>query len=161
MEINLFKRSLRSKLIPKKKHTNYPKEKDIMTRFEHLSRIKLFYEIRLFPSPHVIIKDTKRPKSTRKPGIKNIRILYNMNSLSSDNLSFFLCFSAYLFSIICIPNWDLMSPPKLTRYTPITEIIDPIFKGFIEPLWNDFKFIFFISSYDFISKWLNTYKPLF
>ena len=53
-----------------------------------------------------------------------------------------------------------MSPPELARYTPVTEVIDPVFECLLEPRRDDFEVTLFISFDDFFRKYIRSYEPL-
>lgn len=53
-----------------------------------------------------------------------------------------------------------MPPPELATYTPITEIIDPVFENLIKSFWDNFEFSFFVTSDDFLRHLRHTDKPL-
>jgi hypothetical protein len=53
-----------------------------------------------------------------------------------------------------------VSPPELTRDTPVTQIVDPVFECLIESFWYYFEFSFFVSSCDLLSHRTSSYEPL-
>ncbi len=56
--------------------------------------------------------------------------------------------------------WYLMSPPELTRDTPVTEIVDPVLEGFIEPFRDDFEVFFLVSDDHFLGHDTCSHEPL-
>ena len=51
-----------------------------------------------------------------------------------------------------------MTPPKLTRDTPIINIFHPLFEGVVKTFWNKVNLRF---SKSLFSKWFHSNKPLF
>ncbi len=54
----------------------------------------------------------------------------------------------------------LMSPPELTRDAPVTEIVDPVFEGFIEPFRDDLEVFFLVSDDYFLGHDTGSHEPL-
>ncbi len=86
--------------------------------------------------------------------------MFECYSFTSKSLGICFIFCYIFLSRFIIPNWYLMSPNKLSRNTPISEIKNPIFKCFIKLSWDDFKFFLFISFDNFFNYWLYFNKPL-
>lgn len=143
MEIDSFKWSFPSIFIPHQKHTDNPKEENIISCFKNICRIIFFKEFSWVIK--VPVENRKRPKSAGKPSIENIFISNNI-FLPIFRIKFFriCCYSEEFFCFAVIVCRNLMSPPELARYTPVTQVINPVFKCFIKALRKDSKFSFFI-----------------
>lgn len=78
--------------------------------------------------------------------------LYDLTQITSYSYEL-----SRIFMIIC---WYLVSPPELSRDTPITEIIDPVFEGFFEAGRDDFELFPFVSCDDLFCEDACSYEPL-
>ena len=55
---------------------------------------------------------------------------------------------------------DLVTPPELTGYTPVTEIVYPVFEYFSISLWDDLEVLLLISYDDFLCHDACFHEPL-
>ena len=151
-----MERTLPCLLITGKYHANYPEKDDVIPGYQHIRRIEIIQIFRLLrPS-----KSGERPKSRGKPCIQRILILaqMGMSALGTDRRCFLRHYD--LPAGITIVGRYSMSPPELSRNTPVTDIFQPVQINLVKPLRHKRQFSIFHCFNGRFCQLLHLHKPL-
>ena len=145
-----------AKCEPHHDHAGDPKENDVVARNERRCRVELL-QIRCLIRP---AKRFKRPKPRTEPGVKNIFILMNVRAVAMRARSKIRARDARLAAIITVPCRNAMSPPKLTRDAPVTDVFQPILIDLCKAVWHKLDAAIFHRCNRRLCKALHLDKPL-
>ena len=137
-------------------HSGDPEENNVIAGDQNISGIEtlqIFGVIR--PA-----QGFKGPQSRREPGIQHIRIPLNIGAAALFTLASILSGYSDMSAFSASPGRNLVSPPKLTGNTPVTNILHPVQVGLGETIGNEFGLPFLDNTDRFLSQGFHLYKPL-
>ena len=106
-------------LISGEYHPYDPEEDDIISRHQHIGRIEISH-LRCIVRP---AERGERPQRRREPRIQRILVLMHMPSAALGAYVYMRRRYRHLAAVVAIVRGYPMSPPELTRYAPVLDIV--------------------------------------
>ena len=165
-EVNIAEGHLAAILITRHNHTSYPEEDDIGTRNQVVGRIVILDLLVLGIADTVKYRD--RPQPRREPGVEYILVLTQVAHLqrvvASLSASQFQCLLSglgnYITTLGQIVSRNALTPPQLTRDTPVLDVLHPVAVYILIFLGNKLDLVLHHRAGCGLSQFLHRQEPL-
>ena len=137
-------------------HSGNPEENDVIAGNKHIGRIEIFQILSLFRPA----KGLEGPQSRTEPGIQHIGIPLDLCAATLFTLAGIFARYGNVSAVLTGPSRDLMTPPKLTGNTPVTNIFHPVQIGLGETVRHELCLAVTNYANCFLSQRLHFHKPL-
>ena len=139
-----------------KNHAGYPEENYIVAGYQYVCGEKVF-QFRRFIRP---AQRRKRPERGRKPGIQYVLILLKASTAALFAGVRRMLGHSHMPAVLAVIGRYTVSPPELTRNTPVLYIFHPIKICLFKALWNKFNLSLLNRLYSGMRQRLHIYEPL-
>ena len=137
-------------------HTSNPEEDDVVATSKYAC-----WEERVVVVGAYATKCGEGPKCATEPSVENVLVLVDVCATAMWTTCWIRFLADFRTTIGAVPNWDTVSPPKLTRNTPVADVFHPVEVGVFVAFWVEGDVAIFNCRQSRLSKWLHLYKPLF
>ena len=137
-------------------HTDNPEEDDIISGYQNICRIEVL-------KLRCLIRPSKRgewPQCGTEPGIQSVLILVHMCASAFRALLRHFSCNNHLTALITVISRDSVSPPELTRNTPVTDVLQPVQVSLVKTCRNKLKISVVQSLDGSFCHFIHFYKPL-